>query len=158
MSRDDDDETIVRFRSTLWSSCWISGAESKVPDGVCNSTTRIPQLISRESIQIRSQSSLDSVRFSIFERKVRMNQLAVRHRALLLFPFRLIIAHTNQCSRISMWCKTFEETDIERGLFDFMFQLHVRLVSRISRREFQYGARSRREFNNEPILNAFAVA
>lgn len=57
---------------------------------------RIPQLISRKSIQIRSQSSLDSVRFSIFERKVRMNQLAVRHQALLLFSFRLIIAHTIQ--------------------------------------------------------------
>lgn len=55
---------------------------------------RIPQLISRESIQIPSQSSLDSLRFSIFERKVRMNQLTVRHQALLLFSFRLIIHRT----------------------------------------------------------------
>lgn len=62
-----------------------------------------------------------------------MNQLAVRHQALLLFSFRLIIAHQSMFENFDvMRCKTFEETDIERGLFDFMFQLHVRLVSRIS--------------------------
>lgn len=122
--------------------CWVKGP------GWTTSLHRIPQLISHKSIQIRSQSSSDSAH----QKRSGWTNF-IRHRLFLLLSPLIIGA--NQCSRIRHDARheIVEETDIElRSLF------HVRCCrwcGSLRVGENSNTARSRREFNNEPILNAF---
>lgn len=81
--------------------CWVKGP------GWTTSLHRIPQLISRKSIQIRSQSSCDSAHQ---KRSGRTN--FIRHR--LFFLLSPLIIGTNQCSRSRHDARheIVEETDI----------------------------------------------